>query len=89
MKFMAFRVVTSWGADFYAHSNAAYAFGGVPENETTDDAAEIDLVPSDERTAVVATIETFDRGGSVDLHSPARLLSGASAGFMPLREAVG
>ena len=29
------------------------------------------------------------RGGSVDLHSPARLLSGASAGFMPLREAVG
>ena len=29
------------------------------------------------------------RGGSVDLHSLARLLSGASAGFMPLREAVG
>jgi transposase len=29
------------------------------------------------------------RGGSVRLNSPARLLSGASAGFMPLREAVG
>ena len=29
------------------------------------------------------------RGGSVCLNSPARLLSGASAGFMPLREAVG
>jgi hypothetical protein len=29
------------------------------------------------------------RGGSVYLHRPARLLSGASAGFMPLREAVG
>ncbi len=29
------------------------------------------------------------RGGSVDLHSPARLLSGAAAGFMPLREAAG
>ena len=31
----------------------------------------------------------FERGGSVCLHSPARFLSGASAGFMPLREAVG
>jgi hypothetical protein len=30
-----------------------------------------------------------DRGGSVHLNSPARLLSGMSAGFMPLREAVG
>ena len=30
-----------------------------------------------------------NRGGSVCLHSPARLLSGAAAGFMPLREAVG
>ena len=29
------------------------------------------------------------RGVSVHLHSPARLLSGAAAGFMPLREAVG
>ena len=29
------------------------------------------------------------RGGSVHLNSPALLLSGASAGFMPLREAVG
>jgi len=29
------------------------------------------------------------RGGSVCLNRPARLLSGASAGFMPLREAVG
>ena len=33
--------------------------------------------------------DMLERGGSVDLHSPARLLSGASAGFMPLREAVG
>ena len=30
-----------------------------------------------------------DRGGSVHLNSPALLLSGASAGFMPLREAAG
>jgi hypothetical protein len=30
-----------------------------------------------------------NRGGSVHLNSPALLLSGASAGFMPLREAVG
>ena len=30
-----------------------------------------------------------DRGGSVCLNRLARLLSGASAGFMPLREAVG
>ncbi len=29
------------------------------------------------------------RGGSVYLNSPARLLSGAAAVFMPLREAVG
>ena len=29
------------------------------------------------------------RGGLVHLHSLARLLSGAAAGFMPLREAVG
>jgi len=29
------------------------------------------------------------RGGSVHLNRPARLLSGAAAGFMPLREAVG
>jgi hypothetical protein len=61
MKFMAFRVVTLWGKVFYAQSNAAYAFGGVPGNETTDDETEIDLVPTDERTAVVATIEAFDR----------------------------
>ncbi len=32
--------------------------------------------------------DTF-RGGSVCLNRLARLLSGASAGFMPLREAVG
>ena len=30
-----------------------------------------------------------DRGGSVCLNSPARLLSGTAAGFMPLREAAG
>ena len=30
-----------------------------------------------------------NRGGSVHLNSPALLLSGASAGFMPLREAGG
>jgi len=30
-----------------------------------------------------------NRGGSVCLNSPSRLLSGGSAGFMPLREAVG
>jgi len=35
-----------------------------------------------------ATTRT-DRGGSVHLNSSARLLSGASAGFMPLREATG
>jgi len=29
------------------------------------------------------------RGGSVCLNRPARFLSGAAAGFMPLREAVG
>ena len=33
-------------------------------------------------------LRRVERGGSVHLHSPARLLSGASAGFMPLREAV-
>ena len=31
----------------------------------------------------------WNRGGSVYLNRPARLLSGASAGFMPLREAAG
>jgi integrase/recombinase XerD len=41
------------------------------------------------RVSEVAHLKVDDRGGSVDLHSPARLLSGASAGFMPLREAVG
>ena len=30
-----------------------------------------------------------ERGGSVCLNGPARLLSRAAAGFMPLREAVG
>ena len=30
-----------------------------------------------------------ERGGSVDLNSSTRLLSGAFAGFMPLREAAG
>jgi len=34
-------------------------------------------------------VAAYDRGGSVCLNSPARLLSGAFAGFMPLREAVG
>jgi hypothetical protein len=29
------------------------------------------------------------RDGSVHLNNPARLLSGAAAGFMPLRETVG
>jgi putative transposase len=33
--------------------------------------------------------EGVKRGGSVHLHSPARLLSGTAAGFMPLREAAG
>lgn len=32
---------------------------------------------------------SFYGGGSVYLNSPARLLIGASAGFMPLREALG
>ena len=36
-----------------------------------------------------ATIIANDRGGSVCLNRLARLLSGGSAGFMPLREAVG
>jgi hypothetical protein len=34
-------------------------------------------------------LHTAARGGLVCLHSPARLLSGTAAGFMPLREAVG
>ncbi len=36
-----------------------------------------------------APVPSVFRGGSVYLNSPARLLSGAAAGFMPLREAVG
>ena len=48
-------------------------------------------IPSDrDHLARLYTLEPADiRGGSVHLHSPARLLSGAAAGFMPLREAVG
>ena len=38
---------------------------------------------------VQVTADRASRGGSVHLNSPALLLSGASAGFMPLREAVG
>jgi hypothetical protein len=37
----------------------------------------------------VLPIAPSTRGGSVCLNRLARLLSGASAGFMPLREAVG
>ena len=42
---------------------------------------------------ILSSTDTFStddqRGGSVHLHSPARLLSVAAAGFMPRREAVG
>ncbi len=39
--------------------------------------------------AYLAAVSVAFRGGSVDLHSPARLLSGAAADFMPLLEAAG
>ena len=42
-----------------------------------------------ESYAAVRRFVFVERGGSVCLHSLARLLSGAPAGFMPLREAVG
>jgi hypothetical protein len=41
------------------------------------------------QTPLPGTTITGNRGGSVHLHSSTRLLSGASAGFMPLREAAG
>jgi hypothetical protein len=41
------------------------------------------------RPATFETLGEHVRGGSVYLNRPARLLSGAAAGFMPLREAVG
>ena len=40
-------------------------------------------------SALTAHNAQRSRGGSVYLHSPARLLSVAAAGFMPRREAVG
>ena len=54
-----------------------------------------EITVDEERWAEALTIErshgdsAVDRGGSVHLNSSARLLSGASAGFMPLREAAG
>ena len=45
--------------------------------------------PEASAPTVRAVVIRVDRGGSVHLNSPALLLSGASAGFMPLREAGG
>lgn len=48
------------------------------------------LAEADMPAFVPVTLQdNADRGGSVHLNSPARLLSGAAAGFMPLREAAG
>lgn len=60
-KFIAFRVVTSWGPEFYATSDAAHAFGGQPDAATWDDNFEIDVIPSADRPGIVATIETLER----------------------------
>ena len=48
--------------------------------------ADLKTGPKEPRSTVLSIEE---RGGSVYLHSPARLLSVAAAGFMPRREAVG
>jgi hypothetical protein len=60
-KFISFRVVTSWGPEFYAASEAAHAFGGQPDAATWDDDVEIDVIPPVDRAGVVATIETLER----------------------------
>ena len=58
------------------------------------DSAKLELLKlqGDQEMASLATqmqAIVAERGGSVYLNRLARLLSGASAGFMPLREAVG
>jgi hypothetical protein len=71
---------------------ARWAFGGfrAPDGEMRPpgkDRMSLIFVPRGDGLAIAHGANVRD--GSVDLHSPARLLSGASAGFMPLREAVG
>ncbi len=60
-KFIAFRVVTSWGPGFYAASDAAHAFGGQPDDATWVDNSEIDVIQSADRPGIVVTIETLER----------------------------
>lgn len=58
-KFLSFRTVVSWGRDFYAASEADYAFCGNPEAADWDDYekdTEIDVVPHSKRMGFVARL---------------------------------
>ena len=62
MKFMSFRMATSWGAGFFATSDAAMAFGGVPDDDTwVGETPEVDVVPAVDRVAFIGRIRSLER----------------------------
>ena len=62
MKVLSFRLVTSWGRDFYDQSEAKYAFGGRPDEEYwSEPDVEIDIVPMSQRQKHVAILTAHER----------------------------
>lgn len=61
-KFLAFRLVTSWGPEFYGTSDAEYVFLGVPDDDAfCETAGEADLVAPEDRLAFVASMRAHER----------------------------
>lgn len=52
-KHLSFRVVTSWGQQFYESSDARFAFGGKPDEWDAENSS-VDIISVDKRLALVA-----------------------------------
>lgn len=62
MKVLSFRLVTSWGRDFYDRSEAEYAFGGRPDEDFwSEPGIEIDVLHTNDKPSHAALITAFER----------------------------
>ncbi len=59
-KHLSFRVVTSWGQQFFEASDARFAFGGKPDDWDVETPA-IDIIPSDDRLGVIGRIAAYEQ----------------------------